>query len=133
MFITPQELCKEFGVQINGIIHVGACTAEEFPLYKEIEVKNIIWIEANIHLAYNLSKKLKNISGHSVYCFAATDVSDQLVTLNITNNLQSSSILKLKKHKKYYPNIKVQLVASLSWFRTYLHLCLNRLFSTKPQ
>ena len=30
-----------------------------------------------------------------------------MVTLNVTNNLQSSSILELKKHKEYYPNITV--------------------------
>lgn len=107
MFITPAQLHETFNLDVKGIIHVGACTAEELPLYKEIGVNRVIWIEANPRLSQNLAHGFTFVKGHTSFCFAASDTSDKVLTLNVTNNLQSSSTLKLKKHEEIYPDIKV--------------------------
>ena len=107
MFITPEELIESLDISIHGIIHVGACTAEELPLYKEVGVERVIWIEANPQLAQHLSTRLMMEEGHTAFCFAASDNSEGSSILNITNNFQSSSILNLKKHKEIYPDITV--------------------------
>jgi len=107
MFITPKELIESLDISIHGIIHVGACTAEELPLYKEVGVERVIWIEANPQLAQHLSTRLMMEDGHMSFCFVASDNSEGSSTLNMTNNLQSSSILNLKKHKEIYPDITV--------------------------
>ena len=107
MFITPKELTDEFHLDIKGVVHVGACTAEELPLYEEIGVNKVIWIEANPSLYHQLCGALGFRVGHSCYCFACANESGKIMELNITNNLQSSSILPLKKHKDFYPDIAV--------------------------
>ena len=107
MFITPLDLRENFGIKISGVIHVGACTGEEFPLYNEAGVDRVIWVEANPRLAQGLSQRLMLTQGHTSFCFAASDESNKVLTLNVTNNLQSSSLLNLKKHEEIYPDIKV--------------------------
>ena len=108
MLIPPKILQNELGVNIRGVIHIGACMAEEFPMYDELNINDVVWIEANPEIAYKLIKKFQNLKRQKVYSFAATDLSHKMITLNVTNNLQSSSILKLKRHKKYYPQITVE-------------------------
>jgi FkbM family methyltransferase len=108
LLIPPKILQNELGVNIRGVIHIGACMAEEFPMYDELNINDVVWIEANPEIAYKLIKKFQNLKSHKVFSFAATDISHKMVTLNVTNNLQSSSILKLKKHKEYYPKITVE-------------------------
>ena len=43
----------------------------------------------------------------SIESFAATDRDNDILTLNVTNNIQSSSILKLYKHSTLHPEVKV--------------------------
>ena len=57
MLIPPKILYNELGVKIKGVIHIGACMAEEFPLYDELSIKDVVWIEANPEIAFKLIKK----------------------------------------------------------------------------
>jgi FkbM family methyltransferase len=87
------------GVTINGVLHVGAHDCEEDPFYKNnLKVSNVVWIDA---LEYKVeSGKAK---GHNVYHAVVTDQDDQEITFNVSNNVQSSSVLELKTHLTEHP------------------------------
>lgn len=107
MLIDIKVLIEKYNLDIRGIIHCGAHNAEEFPLYKNIGVENIIWIEANPEKSKFCKEYLKNEKNSIVINEAVNDVDGKKIEFNITNNGESSSILKLKNHKNYYPQIDV--------------------------
>lgn len=105
MYIKLDDLVAKYGLNIRGVLHIGAHTCEEEPLYlKYITRENIIWLEANPKLVQDIIAKNTHIR---VYNYAVSDKSGQSITLNVTNNGQSSSILNLSKHSLYYPDIVV--------------------------
>ncbi len=112
MYIDLKHIIKKFNLEIDGIIHVGGCKGEELFSYMKNNIRNVILIEANPELISIL--KIKKFIFHyifrmnlSVESFAAYYEDNLELDLNITNNLQSSSILKLSKHSELYPDIKV--------------------------
>jgi len=108
MLIESQRVINiltAFKIKVNGVLHVGAHHCEEQPFYNndlKIGDEHIIWVDANPELV-----KYNNDLGKSnVYC-AALDDDVRTVNFNITNNGQSSSLLKLGIHKQFYPGIDV--------------------------
>jgi FkbM family methyltransferase len=95
-----------FQKEVIGILHLGAHDCEERLLYlskfNNITDDDIVWIEA-------LEDKVKSIKqSHPtirIYNECISDTDGQLVSFNVTNNLQSSSILKLKEHLLEHPDI----------------------------
>lgn len=85
---------------MKGIIHIGAHTCEEEPLYHSIGMHDdqILWIEGNRDLVHQQGKK--NMV-HAVI----SDTDDETVEFMITNNMQSSSILNLKLHLVEHPHV----------------------------
>lgn len=81
----------------RGILHVGAHTFEEAPLYQSLGVPNdrILWVEANPDL---VPRKASN-----VVCAAISNQDDAEANFYLTNHLQSSSLLKLKTHRDAHP------------------------------
>jgi FkbM family methyltransferase len=95
------DILKKYNVTPKGVIHIGMHKAEEYPIYKNAGVSNIVFVEANKQLAYEFAPNDEN-------CYVVhAAVSDKVeeVEFNITNNGESSSILKLGDHSKIYPNI----------------------------
>lgn len=84
----------------KGILHIGAHTCEEKPLYNSIGINDddILWIEANSDLVPNNS--------HNIICAVISDKDDQLADFIITNNMQSSSILELHTHLYEHPSVQ---------------------------
>jgi FkbM family methyltransferase len=107
MLIDIKSLIEKYNLDIKGIIHCGAHNAEEFPMYKNIGVQNIIWIEANPEKSEFCKDYLKNEKHSIIINEAINDIDGEKIEFNITNNGESSSILKLKNHKNYYPEIDV--------------------------
>ncbi len=99
MLLDLHQLIKKHHLKINGIIHVGAHTFEEKPIYDELGVK-CYWIEANARLCVNFKETEK----HKLFNFAASDKKER-AEFYITNNIASSSLLKLKDHLKHHPKI----------------------------
>jgi FkbM family methyltransferase len=116
MLINFLELIKKYDLHINGIVHIGAHECEELAIYQlaGLAKKNIIWLEANPNLVKNMKEKDPEIIIHS---FAVTNNSDNIVKFNVTNNFQSSSLLQLKKHADYYPDITVTEVIEVPTIR----------------
>jgi FkbM family methyltransferase len=107
MLIDIKTLIEKYDLDIKGVIHCGAHNAEEFPMYKSIGVKNIVWVEANPEKSEFCKEYLKNEKDSIVINEAVNDIDGEKIEFNITNNGESSSILKLKNHKNYYPQIDV--------------------------
>jgi FkbM family methyltransferase len=107
MLIPFDHLVKKYKIPPKGIIHIGAHKAEEADVYSACGFKKVLWLEGNFELIPYLEEKIKNYSGHSVY-WALIDIEEKVVVFHITNNLQSSSILKLKEHAAQYPSITVE-------------------------
>jgi FkbM family methyltransferase len=101
MLIDFNILKEKYGITPRGVLHVGMHEAEEYPIYKAADVSPIVFVEANRDLAHAWENDDEN-------CYVVhAAVSDKVeeVEFNITNNGQSSSILKFGDHAKIYPHI----------------------------
>jgi FkbM family methyltransferase len=112
MLIKFKELCNKYNFVPNGIVHIGAHELEEMSDYNEFGISKVIWIEGNPSLIESGSKK---IEGTEQLLFHGLIYDEDNVELdfNITNNMQSSSILKFGKHKEYHPTVDVVEVMKL--------------------
>ncbi len=90
-------------INISGGFHLGAHECEELDFYSQLGLKpeEIIWIDAipaKVREAIN-----RNIP--NVYNAVITDCDDVDVTFNISNNVQSSSVLEFGTHAQEHPGI----------------------------
>jgi FkbM family methyltransferase len=106
MLIKFKDLCKKYEFLPRGIIHVGAHELEELPDYTQEGVRKIIWIEGNPDIVEANKNKVDGVN--QVLLQALIWEEDGLdLSFNITNNLQSSSILEMDKHTQYHPHVTV--------------------------
>ena len=105
MFIKVKDIKDAYpNIPIKGIIHIGAHEAEEYEDYKNIAIEKIIWVEANPDLIVYLENKFKDVNDILIFNEAIFD-EEKSISFKISNNLQSSSILNLKEHKKLFPDV----------------------------
>src|SRR6185437_12439788 len=104
MLITYEELLdilQKHDINITGVLHVGSHECEELDLYSKLQVipDKIIWIDAL------LTKVLESIDKGipNVYSAVITDQDDVDVQFNVSNNIQSSSVLPFKTHLVEHP------------------------------
>jgi len=106
MLIKNSEIIKilnDNDIKIDGVLHLGAHECEELSFYNEINVsnENIIWIEAiNEKVIQAQNRGIPN-----VYNAIITDKDDEDIVFNISNNIQSSSVLELGTHAKEHPDV----------------------------
>lgn len=102
MLIELTGLVKKYNLNINGVIHVGAHTLEEKGVYDSLNIKNVIWFEANYEIVNSMKIRFPN---EKIFSYAICDVDNQDREFIVTNNYQSSSILELKTHKIEHPHV----------------------------
>ena len=88
-------------IHINGVFHLGAHECEQLDIYNHlgIENKNIVWIDAvSSKVAEATERGIPN-----VYSAVVTDKDDADVIFNISNNVQSSSVLQFGTHLQEHP------------------------------
>lgn len=95
MLIPIKALAQFWKLSPRRIVHVGAHEAEENPAYVtegwgQVET---VWIEAIPDQARRVARKLSQQTNQTVIQAVAWDVSNEIVEFNITNNIQSSSVL----------------------------------------
>ena len=104
MLIDISQL--KFTKEVNGVIHIGAHECEERMKYllrfNNVTDNEIIWIDALQYKVNTIRLQNPNIRIFNE-CISNTDNED--VTFHVTNNLQSSSFLKLKEHLIEHPDI----------------------------
>jgi FkbM family methyltransferase len=102
MLIPLNKLFEKYNISISGILHVGAHECEELNEYeKYLDRSKILWIDA-MQQKVDISKnKYNNI------LIEQAVVSDtvEVITFNVANNGQSSSILELGLHKQFHPEV----------------------------
>lgn len=105
MLIDFRNLFPKYNINPKGVLHIGANVGEEAPIYNQLGITDVYWIEAN----YNLISKLKqNVDPfyHKVITACIGDSDGQEVVFNISNNAgQSSSYLEFGTHKTAHPDV----------------------------
>jgi len=106
MLYKIHEISRLWNLPRGEVLHVGAHAAEELESYFENELFPITWVEAQPELAQNLARKL-NPEQNRVLNVAAWDTNGEIKKLYVTNNSQSTSLLKMGTHLNMYPQIQV--------------------------
>ena len=106
MLINPDEIKTILSlnnISITGAFHIGAHECEELSFYNDlgIEDKDVVWIDA----IPSKVDEAKSRGIPNVYTAVITDKDDEDVKFNISNNIQSSSVLELGTHAYVYPGI----------------------------
>lgn len=104
MLIPLKDLQTKYNINLKTVLHVGAHKAEELGSYQELGAKHVIWVEANRLLAANL-RLLLDPKFNSIILGVVSDKDDEKVWFNVSNNLQSSSILELGEHSSLFPDV----------------------------
>ena len=104
MLITFEEINKILlskKININGSFHIGAHECEELQFYNQIGLKpiDVIWIDA----IPSKVTEAKNKGIPNVYNAVITDKNDEEIIFNISNNVQSSSVLEFGTHSQEHP------------------------------
>ena len=99
---TIINILKLNKITTTGIFHIGAHDCEEYNFYNEelcVKPCDMLWIEA---VPYKV-KEAASRGINNVYNAIITDKNDIDTTINITNNVASSSILELGTHSEEHP------------------------------
>lgn len=100
--LIPQDKVRELlgHLRITGVLHVGAHECEELEFYTTlgVESRNVYWVDA----MDNKVQEAKARGIPNVFQAVVSDKEDDTVTFNVTNNVQSSSILEFGTHAKNY-------------------------------
>lgn len=105
MIIDIQKIIKQYNLNIQGAIHIGAHHGQEVESYIYNNIKNIICFEP-VESSFIVLESL-----HSEKCDLfqlALGNNNKKIKMNIANNGQSSSILNPKVHLDQYPHIKFE-------------------------
>lgn len=102
-FDLINNVLKSMSIQITGAFHIGAHDCEELDFYKKLglQASDVVWIDA-------IERKVTEAKARSipnVYQAVITDKDDDTVTFNVSNNVQSSSVLNFKTHAQMYPRV----------------------------
>lgn len=89
----------------KGVIHVGGHDGEERDWYISNGFEPVIWFEPNFELFDRLTKNIENYN-MLAFNFGIHDTLKQAPLFISSNDGQSSSILELGTHAKYYPDVK---------------------------
>jgi FkbM family methyltransferase len=102
-----------FFKKITGIIHIGANTGQEIPLYAKYGL-SVVWIEPIPEIFETLKSNLKNILKQSAIEGLVTDRDHQEYRFNVaSNNGASSSILELNLHQDIWPEVVFERTVKL--------------------
>jgi FkbM family methyltransferase len=106
MLISSEEIIKLLllnKINISGSFHIGAHECEELPFYNEIGLipKDVIWIDA---IPSKVTEAINN-GIPNVYNAVITDKDDEEIIFNVSNNIQSSSVLEFGTHSQEHSHI----------------------------
>jgi hypothetical protein len=100
-FNEINELLVKYNINITGAFHIGAHECEELNFYNQLglQKEDTIWIEAiNSKVLQAKNRGIPNVYNHII-----TDVDDKDVIFNVSNNVQSSSVLEFGTHSLEHP------------------------------
>lgn len=95
------QVIKENGIQINGAFHIGAHDCEELSFYSGLGIvqENVVWIDGMLSKVQEAQAR----GIPNVFNAVITDQDDAAVSFNVSNNIQSSSVLEFGTHSQEHP------------------------------
>lgn len=99
--IDISDIIKDSNKKIKGVIHIGAFYGEEKKIYNNLEIKNVIWIEANPEY----EKIIRSNVGDDLIIISGVGNENTNKSFNVANNGQSSSFLEFETHLIEHPGI----------------------------
>lgn len=106
MMIDFNLLWPKWGIQPNGVLHVGANTGQEAEFYYNAGVKEVIWIEGHRPTFEKLQNNVGEIPGTTCIHACVSDRHSETYFNVANNDSQSSSLLKLGHHKIIHPEVE---------------------------
>jgi len=102
-FKEIEQILLKNHIDIFGSFHIGAHDCEEINFYNQLGLKleDVVWIDA-IASKVNEAKK-RGIP--NVYNTVITDKDDEEIIFNVSNNVQSSSVLEFGTHSQEHPSV----------------------------
>ena len=128
--VTTLSASLKLDLSIDRLIHVGANTGQEVPIYEDAGISGY-HLEANPAFFEELSAACAPTGKQTAVLACCDAEADQTVEFNVTSNKESSSLLPLGRHAVAYPTIdvveKVQLKTT-----TLDHLAANGTLPSDP-
>lgn len=104
--IDLEKVVKEKGLNVKGVIHVGAHYAEEQPVYDAIGSKSTLWIEANNELVQKIANQFNERIDVNVIEAVISGRKGEAV-FQIHNDTHTSSILDMDFIAESHPELEV--------------------------
>lgn len=99
------ELKERYDLQITGVLHVGAHLAEEAPIYDQLHIHNVWWVEANPAVLRKITAQLGPYPNHRLIQGLVYSESGIELPFNVTNyDGMSSSIFEFGTHPQFSPD-----------------------------
>lgn len=97
------NILLEYKIHISGSFHIGAHDCEELHFYNKLGLKpeDVVWIDA---IPSKVKEAIKK-GIPNVYNAVITDTDDENIVFNVSNNVQSSSVLDFGTHSQEHPNV----------------------------
>jgi FkbM family methyltransferase len=89
----------------KNVLHIGAHLGEEVDSYYNYGADHSLWVEANEDLMRQLQSNISRYRNARSINAVLTDLDDQDIVFNISNNGMSSSVLDLEHHKIAHPEV----------------------------
>jgi FkbM family methyltransferase len=106
MLIDFRQLFPKYGIKPKGVLHVGANVGEEAPIYDELGIKRVCWVEAHPDIYFKLQNNIAKYPNQFAMKKCVGDENGKEVIFHVSNNgSQSSSILELGDHKAQHPDV----------------------------
>lgn len=127
MLIDFRQLFPKYGIKPKGVLHVGANVGEEAPVYDEMGIPFVMWVEANPEIFEQLKTNVAKYQDHHTTNECIGDTDGEEVLFHVSNNgSQSSSILELGTHKTAHPEVHYVKDIPMKTKR------LDRIFAVQP-
>jgi FkbM family methyltransferase len=101
-----EALLDQYDFPVGRVLHVGAHLGQEAAAYLRLGARDVTWVEANPAMIPALKAAVEPL-GQRVVMALASDRSGDVVDFYITNNEQSSSMLRLGTHRYEHPEVVV--------------------------
>lgn len=113
VLISIKSLVNILNICPTGVLHVGAHTAEEWPEYLKFGWTPITWVEAQPELAKKLVERLPS-NLNTVIQGVVWSKPGLHMTLQVSNNTASTSLLDFNTHSIEHPDIVVESTLSVT-------------------
>jgi FkbM family methyltransferase len=111
MLMPLPDLIARHRMRISGVVHAGAHTGEEAPIYERCGIERVLWIEADHDLMETLNENVYPL-GHVTACACLGARDGDEVTFHIAEGAggrdrgQSSSVLPLGTTTQVHPGVR---------------------------